>query len=42
MTTNFDSHLSIDYRDLDYKIVLGFVEAYSEGVKDIKLQMEEA
>jgi len=41
-TTDFDSHISIDYRDLDYKLVLNFVEAYCEKVKEIKEQIEKS
>lgn len=37
-----DSHISIDYRDLDYKLVLNFVEAYCEKVKEIKEQIEKS
>ena len=39
-TTDFESHISIDYRDLDYKLVLAFVEAYQETVKGVKELIE--
>lgn len=38
-TTDFESHISIDYRDSDYKLVLKFVEAYCEKVKEINEQI---
>ena len=42
ITTNFDSYLSIDYRDFEYKGLLDFADGYYEGLEEIEKKIIDA